>query len=192
MWRRRTGRTTEETNTVELHPLRDAVREARIEAAERTGVVVDLRDAEIARLEIVNEALDPIFAEIPDDIDLFDRGISRGDTPRLWIDAVAHIAMGRDKRVYRFVQDARFGRQVLAESPHSDEIVDAVTKYLARRLIDRERALSGDEMLAAGARRSGYGLRRGRMVFAFVFGVVIGVMALFAAAWLAASYAPGP
>ena len=35
-------------------PLRDAMREARIEAAERTGVVVDLRDAEVARLELVN------------------------------------------------------------------------------------------------------------------------------------------
>src|SRR6476659_11317189 len=81
--------------------LRDALRQARIEAAERTSVVVDLRDAEVARLEILNEALDPIFAEIPPEIDLFDRGISRGDTPRLWLDAVAHVMMGRDKRVYR-------------------------------------------------------------------------------------------
>jgi len=39
--------------------LRDALRQARIEAADRTGVVVDLRDAEVARLEILNEALDP-------------------------------------------------------------------------------------------------------------------------------------
>mgnify|MGYP003338141517 CR=1 FL=1 len=44
----------------------------------------DLRDAELARLELLNEALDPLFAEIPPDVELFDRGISRGDTPRLW------------------------------------------------------------------------------------------------------------
>ena len=68
-------------------PLRDAMWEARIEAAERTGVVVDLRDAEVARRELINEELDPVFAEIPDRVDLFDRGLSRGDTPRLWIDA---------------------------------------------------------------------------------------------------------
>ena len=43
--------------------LRDALRRARIEAADRTGVVVDLRDAEVARLEILNEALDPLFAK---------------------------------------------------------------------------------------------------------------------------------
>jgi len=75
--------------------------EARIEAAERTGVVVDLRDAEVARRELINEELDPVFAEIPDRVDLFDRGLSRGDTPRLWIDAIAHVEMARDKRIYR-------------------------------------------------------------------------------------------
>ena len=62
------------------------MRKARVDQAERTGVVVDLHDAEVARLELLNEALDPVFAEIPAEVDLFDRGISRGETPRLWID----------------------------------------------------------------------------------------------------------
>src|SRR6202795_3184795 len=83
--------------------LRDALRQARLESAERTGVIVDLRDAEIARLEILNEALDPLFAEIPGNVELFDRGAARGAPPRLWIDVVAHVDMGRDKRTYRFV-----------------------------------------------------------------------------------------
>ena len=39
-------------------PLKAAMHAARIEAAERTSVVVDLRDAEVARLELLNEALD--------------------------------------------------------------------------------------------------------------------------------------
>ena len=47
--------------------LKDAVREARIEAAERSAVIVDLRDAELARLELLNEALDPVFKDIPAD-----------------------------------------------------------------------------------------------------------------------------
>ena len=66
--------------------LRDALRQARIQAADRTGVVVDLRDAEVARLEILNDALHPLFAQVPEQIDLFDRGISQGETPRLWIE----------------------------------------------------------------------------------------------------------
>src|SRR5215468_8013425 len=121
--------------------LRDALRKARIEAADRTGVVVDLRDAEVARLEILNEALDPLFAQVPDSVDLFDRGISQGETPRLWIDVVAHILMGRDKRIYRFVQDTRYGRIVLAESHDVPVIVEAVTDYVARRMIEREHVL---------------------------------------------------
>src|SRR3954465_4837002 len=121
--------------------LRDALRQARIEAADRTAVVVDLRDAEAARLEILNEALDPLFSQIPNNVDLFDRGISRGDTPRLWIDVVAHVVMGRDKRIYRFVQDTRFGRMVLAESHEVAVMVQAVRAYVARRMIERERAL---------------------------------------------------
>src|SRR5579863_10059390 len=84
-----------------LSPLQEAMHQARVEAAERTSVVVDLRDAEVARLELLNEALDPLFAEVPAEVQLFDRGISRGETPRLWIDAVTHVAMGRDKRGYR-------------------------------------------------------------------------------------------
>ena len=50
-------------------PLKEAVREARIEAAERSAVVVDLRDAELARLELLNEALDPTFKDIPDGVE---------------------------------------------------------------------------------------------------------------------------
>src|ERR1700731_3445351 len=106
-------------------PLTQAMHLARVEAAERTSVVVDLRDAEVARLELLNEALDPLFAEIPSEAELFDRGMSRGDTPRLWIDAVAHIAMGRDKRLYRLLHDTRVGRRVLAESYEIPDMVRA-------------------------------------------------------------------
>src|ERR1700751_1930508 len=122
--------------------LRDALRKARIEAADRTGVVGDLRDAEVARLEILNEALDSLFAQVPEQVDLFDRGISQGETPRLWVDVVAYVVMGRDKRMYRLVQDTRFGRKVLAESHDVPVMVEAVTDYIARRMVEPEQALS--------------------------------------------------
>jgi hypothetical protein len=165
------------------------MRDARIEVAERTGVVVDMRDAEVARLELVNDELDAVFAEIPHGVDLFDRGISRGEIPRLWIDAIAHVEMGRDKRMYRFVQDSRFGRQVLAESAASRDIVVAVTKYIARRMIERERALAGDD---THPRAPAPVRRRGRVWLAFMLGAVVGIAALLAAAWFAASRVPGP
>ena len=142
--------------------LKDAVREARIEAAERSAVVVDLRDADVARLELLNEALDPLFKEIPHDVELFDRGISQGDVPRLWIDVIAHVEMGRDKRQYRFVQDTRYGRAVLAESYEVPEMVQAVTRYVARRLVERERALADDAAVRAGHRAEDGGARAAR------------------------------
>jgi len=161
--------------------LRDALRKARIEAADRTGVVVELRDAEVARLEILNEALDPLFGQVPDQVDLFDRGISQGDTPRLWIDVVAHVLMGRDKRIYRFVQDTRFGRIVIAESHEVAPIVDAVTDYVARRMIEREHALVATPMaepdVAEKPRRSGF--------WTFALGFIVGAIALFGLALFA-------
>jgi hypothetical protein len=161
--------------------LRDALRQARIEAADRTGVVVDLRDAEVARLEILNEALDPLFAQIPDNVDLFDRGISQGDTPRLWVDVVAHVMMGRDKRIYRFVQDTRFGRIVLAESHEVSVVVDAVTNYVARRLFERLHALVARPAPVAPAPVVVEKRRRGRF-WIFVLGFLLGAIALFALA----------
>jgi hypothetical protein len=156
--------------------LRDALRQARIEAADRTGVVVELRDAEVARLEILNEALDPLFGQVPEQVDMFDRGVSQGETPRLWIDVVAHVVMGRDKRIYRFVQDTRFGRIVIAESHDVPVIVDAVTGYVARRMIEREHAMVATPAAAEPAvekkpRRRGFG--------AFVLGFLLGAVALF-------------
>ena len=166
-------------------PLREAMHQARIEAAERTSVVVDLRDAEVARLELLNEALDPLFGEIPSEAELFDRGLSRGDTPRLWIDAVAHIAMGRDKRLYRLLHDTRVGRRVIPD------MVRAVTSYVARRLVERERALDEDpefimrigEQEARRERRR----RRWQAAGALLFGFVLGLFALLLAGLLVAS-----
>ncbi|MGJ5007633.1 hypothetical protein ACQR18_00970 [Bradyrhizobium oligotrophicum] len=162
--------------------LREALRQARIEAADRTGVVVDLRDAEVARLEILNDALDPLFAEIPIQLDLFDRGISQGETPRLWIDVVAHVVMGRDKRQYRFVQDTRNGRVVLAESHDIAAIVKAVTDYVARRMVERERAFS---VARAQAKTSAEAPRRRGGVWPFVLGFVLGALSLFGVAFYA-------
>src|SRR3954447_20131822 len=195
MWRRkRKAAETPEPEANEPGPLKAAVRKTRIEIAEKSSVVVDLRDAELARLELLNEALDPLFEETPPDLDLFDRGISRGDTPRLWIDAVAHVVMARDKRRYRFVHDTRYGRKVLAESNDIDEIVETITHYVAARIIERERALAEDENpLHERLHRSVHGRprRRGwRMLRAFLFGLIAGCVALFAGLGVVASRLP--
>ena len=192
MWGRKNQAVAETAKADEPQRLKDALRRARIDAAERTGVVVDLHDADVARLELLNEALDPLFAEIPAEVDLFDRGISRGETPRLWVDAIAHVAMGRDKRIYRFLQDTRYGRKVLAESVNIPDVAEAVTKYVAQRMIERERALATPSTPTLGdARREVLferRRRRWRAIRAFLFGLLAGVAVLVALALLL----PGP
>ena len=182
MWGRKRKAAAALADTQLSSPLKQAVHEARVEAAERSSVVVDLRDAEVARLELLNEALDPLFAEIPAEIELFDRGLSRGETPRLWVDAVAHVAMGRDKRIYRLLQDTRVGRRVLAKSHEIPSMVKAVTDYVARRLVERERALEEDpDFTGRIARREVMRERRRRhrrMFGALLFGFVLGLVTL--------------
>ena len=194
MWGRK-SRDVQEAKPSEPQPperLKEALRKARVDQAERSGVVVDLHDAEVARLELLSEALDPLFEEIPAEVVLFDRGISRGETPRLWIDPVAHVAMGRDKRVYRFLQDTRYGRKVLAESVNVPEMVDAVTKYVAQRMIERERALADSTAPVLRDPREEARLERRRQrrraIRAFLFGLLMGFAILIAAALI---FGPG-
>ncbi len=63
--------------------LQSAVRKARVEQAERSDAVSDLRRAELARLEILHDMFKPILAQVPPQVTLFDCGIAAGDRPRL-------------------------------------------------------------------------------------------------------------
>ena len=124
--------------------LSDIVREVKIAAADRTDVVVDMRDADRARLELLAEEIKPVLAEIDPADDRFDFGLSKGLQPRLWIDAVAHVHMGHDRRVFRFVRDTRLGRVIISDTSDMAATADAVSRYIAERVIERERILAGD------------------------------------------------
>jgi hypothetical protein len=87
--------------------------------------------------------------------------------------------MGRDKRLYRFVQDTRFGRVVLVESHEVATVVKAVTDYVARRLIEREHTLVVAPAPAMPRPRSRF--------WAFVLGMFVGALALLGAALLMAA-----
>tara|TARA_R110002020_G_scaffold27559_8_gene88951 strand:+ start:62 stop:808 length:747 start_codon:yes stop_codon:yes gene_type:complete len=124
--------------------LADIVREVKIAAADRTDVVVDIRDADRARLELLAQEIQPLLDDIDPGDDRFDFGISPGLQPRLWIDSVAHVHMGRDRRVYLFVRDTRLGRVVISDTSDMSRTADAIGRYIAERVIERERILAGD------------------------------------------------
>ena len=144
-----------ERQPAQLRPtdqLKFAMRRARLDDAERTKVVAELRGAEIARLEMLREEILPLAAEIPAEVDLFDIGLAATEQPRLFVDMIGFIEMDHDRRTYRFLQDTRLGRVLIAESERMEPIVEAVSDYIARRLIEREKALASDGTLERAAR----------------------------------------
>ncbi|TPL02123.1 MULTISPECIES: hypothetical protein [unclassified Mesorhizobium] len=123
--------------------LADAVRDVKNAFADRDDVIVEMRDAHRMRLDLLATELAPVFADVPADMDSFDFAVSSGLQPRLWIDAVSHVAMGRDRRTYRFLKDTRVGRVVLAETSEMKTVADAVTRYVAERVVERQRMMEG-------------------------------------------------
>jgi hypothetical protein len=57
---------------------------------------------------------------------------------------IGFVEMAHDRRTYRFLQDTRHGRVMIAETERIDRVVAAITNYIARRLVERERALASD------------------------------------------------
>ncbi len=200
-----------------VRSLRDTIRKVRTAETERSDVVVELRDAERARLEILAEELRGVFNEVPAEDEQFIFSIAAGTPPRLWIDMTSFVVMGRDRRSYRFLKDTRLGRTVILETANIEDIADTITHYVAERIIERERAMEGDWLIKRALRddmeRRGVNSRReelrraeardalsnvpavprGRMdgrfvgwaVAAFLAGILVGGVILFAYAWIA-------
>jgi hypothetical protein len=119
-----------------------SIRQARVENAERAEAMADLRELEIGRLKALESALEQVVDQAPQGVDMFDMALTQSEHPRLFLDMIAFVDMAYDKRTYRFFQDTRQGRVLIAESQSVDTIVGAVADYVARRLVERERALT--------------------------------------------------
>jgi hypothetical protein len=108
------------------------------------------------------------------------------------VDATAFVVMGRDKRQYHFVKDTRLGRTVLAESNSVDTIADAVTRYVAERILEREQAIESD-WLTTTIRRQHRGAEKARAgsesfaviwgLSGFGLGMIAGMFLILAYAW---------
>ncbi len=119
--------------------LKSALRRARFAESERTDVIVDLHSAEVARLELLLEHLEPVVGQLPEDSALIDCQIVPGHRPRLWIDMLAYVQMTRDKRSYELVNESRAGGQVVFHTTQVSEMAQKVTDYIAHRLVERDR-----------------------------------------------------
>lgn len=167
-----------------------AMRRARLEDAERTFVTAELRAAEIGRLEFLRVQLAPIFAQAGRELVQFDHGLVASETPRLFIDMIAYVEMAHDRQTYTLIQDTRNGPVVLAQNKAADGIVAAVTDYVARRLVERERALAAATLPAREyASGSEPARKEAALPTAAAFSEVLGVYLAGAASGVALIYA---
>jgi hypothetical protein len=157
-----------DNNAGKLRSLKDTIRKVRTAEAERSDVVVELRDAERARLELLADELRGVFAEVPAEDEQFIFTVAPGTPPRLWIDMTAFVVMGRDRRTYRFLKDTRLGRTIVLETAELGDVADTITHYVAERIIERERSLEGDWLMKrvmrdeVGRRRDARNVREAR------------------------------
>jgi len=176
--------------------LKRVIREVRIAHAERSDVVNDLKEAEQARLELLAEALEGVFQDLPQDHEQLLLGLLPGQPPRFWVDATSFVVMGRDKRQYQFAKDTRLGRTILAENNDVETIADAVTRYVAERIVERQQAIESDWLtkairgrrgsLAAAAQATQPGSESAPLIWGlcgFGLGVISGMFLLIAYAW---------
>jgi len=126
--------------------LKDALYIVKNRQADRDDVVVDMKEAEEARLELLADELRPLLEEIDETDERFEFAISRGERPRFWIDMTSFVSMGHDRRTYRFLKDTRMGRVVLAEGSDKGKVADQISQYIAERVLERERAIEGEWM----------------------------------------------
>ena len=134
--------------------LATAMNEARAGLAGSEEAARSGRTAVLDRLEALRRRLAPLYAAIPRDVEGFDLGLVKPEHPRLFVDMIAWVEAGKQGRGWRFLQETRGGRRVLLETDDEPALIDEITRYLARRLVARERSLSLEEgMPAAFPRR---------------------------------------
>ncbi len=168
--------------------LREAIRKARLEEAERLDVTADLRDGEIARLELLKAELETVFADIPKHDDRFSLALVPSRPARLWIDLFTYVAIDDGAGSYLFIRNSENGRRTLFSSTTVAEMVDRITTHMAHEIVRRERLEAA--LVEPGPRQrvmveqEGSGAGMGVVLAAFIIGLLTGAAGLFAAAWL--------
>lgn len=124
--------------------LAKAMDRVKTDLADRGDVVAEMKQAAHTKLELLAKDLQPVFKGLPKDSDQFEFALTNGENARLWIDMTSFVRMGRDRRVYEFIKDTRLGRTILLSGTDKAKIGEAVTNYVAERVLERERAIEGD------------------------------------------------
>lgn len=155
------------------------LKEARLAEAAQLEAMLNFSDARALRLENLQLALQDKWAGSSYARSLFQLTIQPGVKPRLWIDLVSSVVMEPDPRCYRLVKDEQAGTTTVFETTNMPEMATYLSRYLAHRLVEREKAgtvLSSPAPIIAQP----YNIRD--MFYVWIAGCVFGAMALFSIA----------
>lgn len=168
--------------------LREAIRQARVEEAGQLDLAADLRDGELARLELLMAELEDIFDELPPQDDRFNLVLVPSRPARLWIDLFTYAAIDDLSGAYLLVRNSENGRRTLFSSNNVAEIADRITRYVAQEIVRRERlegALAETTKVdLGGVERGAAKTPIGVVMAAFGIGLLTGAAGLFVAVWL--------
>ena len=167
--------------------LREAIRKARLEEAERLDLAADHRDGEIARLDLLKAELESVFGELPPHDDRFNLVLVPSRPARLWIDLFTYAAIDDASGAYLFIRNSENGRRTLFSSNNVADIADRITRYMAHEIVRRERLDGG--LADSGRPRLGLehvttGAKMGVVIAAFAIGVLTGAVGLLISVWL--------
>ncbi len=164
----------------EHHDLSGAMRQARLAEAAHLEAVLGVRDSKTLRLHVLKDDLAPLVAATPEASKFFDLALVPGEPPRLWIDMISSVVMEPDYRTYRLQQDNQAGREALFETSDRSEMLNFLKSYVAHRMIARERHVAG----AAPVLWPMSGYSSGAIIYAWLSGFMLGLLALLVAAIL--------
>jgi hypothetical protein len=170
--------------------LREAIRKARLDEADRLDRSADHRDGEIARLELLKAELEAVFAEIPDHDDRFNLVLVPSRPARLWIDLFTYAALDDASGAYLFVRNSESGRRTLFSSSNVADMADRITRYMAQEIVRRERIeaalVEPGRMGSIGTELAPRGAAMGVVIAAFAIGMLTGAAGLLVAVLLSA------
>lgn len=105
------------------------------------------------RLDALAQSLRSVYSEIPKVAqarqDAFTFALLPGKPPRFWIDLTSFVVMTDGGQTFHFMKDVREGRITLFESDSLEETANAITDYVAERIVQQRAAGHLDEVAEA-------------------------------------------
>lgn len=152
-----------------------ALRKARIAEAAHLDALHNVRDARGLRLSALRESIMPHLVGHPLAEGFTDLSLQEGEMPRLWIDLISSVVVEPDTQTYRLVQDVDGTRLTLHETRSLEDMAQAVLRYIAHRVIARERTAAG---LAPHPADSNRDYQLGEVIYVWFTGVALGVLTM--------------